>query len=79
MKLLRMRTLGMFGIGFLAGSAAGRGPWEKTQASMDQLKGKVSGTMDGGSTNGGGQYGSTSSNGIEGQRGGQGQPQMTEM
>ena len=67
MKLFRMRTLGMFGIGFLAGSAAGRGPWEKTQATMDQLKGKVSGeAMDGGG------YGSTSSNGIEGQRGGQG-------
>jgi hypothetical protein len=67
MKLLRMKTLGMFGIGFLAGSAAGRGPWEKTQATMDQLKGKVSGgAMDGGA------YGSTSANGIEGQPGSQG-------
>jgi hypothetical protein len=67
MKLLRMRTLGLLGIGFLAGSAAGRGPWEKTQAGMGQLKGKVSGgAMDGGG------YGSTSSNGIEGQPGGQG-------
>lgn len=79
MKLLRMRTLGMFGIGFLAGSAAGRGPWEKTQATMEELKGKVSGgAMDGG----GNQYGSTSSNGIEGQRGGQGttgSKQLSEM
>ena len=78
MKLLRMRTLGMFGIGFLAGSAAGRGPWEKAQESMDQLKGKVSG----GAMDGGNQYSSTSSNGIEGQRGGQGtggSKQLSEM
>ena len=75
MKLLRMRTLGMFGIGFLAGSAAGKGPWEKAQASMDQIKGKVSG----GDMNGGNQYGSTSGNGIESQRGNQGNPQLSEM
>ena len=43
MKLFRMRTLGMFGLGFLAGSAAGRGPWEKTQETMGQLKEKVNG------------------------------------
>ena len=72
MKLFRMKTLATFGIGFLAGSAAGRGPWEKTQASMEDLKGKVSG-------DGGGQYGSTSSNGVEGQRGTQGAPTLTEM
>ena len=41
MKLVRMRTLGMFGIGFLAGSRAGRGPWEKAQETMGQLKEKV--------------------------------------
>ena len=78
MKLLRIRTLGMFGIGFLAGSAAGRGPWEKTQATMDELKGKVSG----GAMNSGGQ-GPMTTNGVEGQRGGQGvgtgSKQMTEM
>jgi hypothetical protein len=77
MKLLRIRTLGMFGIGFLAGSAAGRGPWEKTQATMDEIKGKVSG-----GANSGGQ-GPMSANGIEGQRGGQGtgtgSKQLTEM
>jgi hypothetical protein len=74
MKLLRMRTLGMFGIGFLAGSAAGKGPWEKAQASMDQIKGKVSGgAMDGGS------QGPMSTNGIESQRGNQGNPQLSEM
>jgi hypothetical protein len=73
MKLLRMKTLATFGIGFLAGSAAGRGPWEKAQASMEDIKGKVSGTMDGD-----GQYGSMSSNGMEGQRGTQGKPAMTE-
>jgi len=74
MKLFRIKTLATFGIGFLAGSAAGPGPWQKAQASMGEIKGKISGSMDGGS-----QYGSTSSNGIEGQRGGQGKPAMTEM
>jgi hypothetical protein len=75
MKLFRMRTLGVLGIGFLAGSRAGRGPWEKAQSSMDQIKGKV-----GGSTGSGGDsYGSTSENGIEGQRGAQGKPALTEM
>ena len=73
MKLFRMKTLATFGIGFLAGSAAGRGPWEKTQASMEDIKGKVSG-----STNGG-LYGSMSPNDIDGQRGGQGKPALTEM
>jgi len=75
MKLLRMRTLGMFGIGFLAGSAAGKGPWEKAQASMDQLKGKVSG----GEMNGGSQQGPLSSNGMDSPRGNQGNPQLSEM
>jgi hypothetical protein len=66
MKLFRMRSLGMFGIGFLAGSAAGRGPWEKTQESMGQLKDKVAGA------NG------SSMQGIDGQRA-QTSPQMTEI
>lgn len=71
MKLFRMKTLATLGIGFLAGSAAGRGPWEKTQASMEDLKGKVSGNGD--------QHGSMSTNDINGQRGGQGKPALTEM
>ncbi|HVW33348.1 MAG TPA: hypothetical protein VHL53_12475 [Acidimicrobiia bacterium] len=72
MKLLRMRTLGMFGIGFLAGSAAGKGPWEKAQAGMDMLKGKVSGM-------GGPELGSTtSSNGFQATQGGM-KPQVTEI
>jgi hypothetical protein len=75
MKLVRMRTLGMLGIGFLAGSRAGRGPWEKAQESMGQIKGKVGGST--GST--GGHYGSTSSNGMESQRGTEGSPALTEM
>ena len=74
MKLFRIRTLATFGIGFLAGSAAGPGPWQKAQAGLGELKGKVAGSM-----NGEGQYGSTSANGIEGQHGGQGKPAMTEM
>ena len=84
MKLFRMKTLATFGIGFLAGSAAGPGPWQKAQSTMDEMKGKISGSMDGGASNGNGnsngnQYGSTPSNGIESQRGSQGKPAMTEM
>jgi hypothetical protein len=67
-----MRTLGMLGIGFLAGSRAGRGPWEKAQASMDQIKDKVGGTT--GSANG-----ATSSNGFNGGTRSQTNPQMTEI
>ena len=68
MKLFRMRTLGMFGIGFLAGSRAGTGPWEKAQETFGQLKGKMDGTM-GNKMDGtmGDSKGSTSSNGFEGQ------------
>ena len=72
MKLLKMRTLGLFGLGFLAGSKAGRGPWEKAQAGMDQIKDKVAG----GSLSG--NNGSASPNGHEGQRSGT-NPQMTEI
>ena len=75
MKLVRMRTLGMLGIGFLAGSRAGRGPWEKAQESMDQIKGKVGGST--GST--GNTYGSTSQNGTDSPTGAQGSPALTEM
>lgn len=55
MKLFRMRSLGMFGLGFLAGSAAGRGPWEKTEATLGQLKEKLNNGQSGipTSTNGG--------------------------
>jgi hypothetical protein len=73
MKLLKMRTLGLFGLGFLAGSRAGHGPWEKAQAGMDQIKGKIAG----GSMGQVGQ-GSTSSNGFEGRRS-QNNPQLTEI
>jgi hypothetical protein len=69
MKLVRMKTLGLFGLGFLAGSRAGRGPWEKAQAGMDQIKDKVAGGSGGGST---------SSNGFDGQRG-EATPQVTEI
>jgi len=74
MKLFRIKTLATFGIGFLAGSAAGPGPWQKAQATMEEIKEKVAGSM-----NGGGGYGSTSPNGNEGQRAGQGKAAMTEM
>ena len=72
MKLIRMKTLGLFGLGFLAGSRAGHGPWEKAQAGMDQIKEKVSGM---GGTGG---HSSMSSNGFEAQRG-QATPQVTEL
>jgi hypothetical protein len=75
MKLLRMKTLGLFGIGFLAGSKAGHGPWEKAQQGMDQIKGKVSGVT--GSNIGGGN-GSTSTNGFNSPKS-EATPQLTEM
>ena len=73
MKLFRMRTLGALGIGFLAGSRAGNGPWEKAQETIGQLKGKVDGTM--------GNKDSTSSNGSNGFEGQykKSNPQMTEV
>lgn len=70
MKLVRMRTLGMFGAGFLAGSRAGRGPWEKAQASMDQLKEKVNGHSD---------THTSSQNEFTSPRGNQPNAQLTEM
>ncbi|MDQ1491196.1 MAG: hypothetical protein QOD57_2186 [Actinomycetota bacterium] len=73
MKLLKMRTLGVFGLGFLAGSRAGQGPWEKAQSGIDQIKDKVSGTSMGSDGSG-----PTSSNGFEGQRS-QHNPQLTEI
>ncbi|HEY4408514.1 MAG TPA: hypothetical protein VGO87_01420 [Acidimicrobiia bacterium] len=72
MKLFRMRTMSAFGLGFLAGSRAGRGPWEKAEATFGELKGKVNGGSMGGNT------GSTSSNGFEGQYD-KTNPRMTEV
>ena len=71
MKLFRMKTLGAFGIGFLAGSRAGHGPWEKAQSTVGQLKGKMDGGM--GNTNG-----STSSGGFQGHWA-KDDPKMTEV
>jgi hypothetical protein len=76
MKLFRMRTMGAFGLGFLAGSRAGRGPWEKAQATAEQLKGTAEQLK--GKVNGGGGPGSTSSNGYEGQWN-KTDPRMTEV
>lgn len=67
MKLFRPKTLALFGIGFLAGSRAGRGPWDKAQAGMGQMKDKISGSG-----------GSASSTGIDGQWSKK-EPQLTEM
>ncbi|HLJ08427.1 MAG TPA: hypothetical protein VKX24_07800 [Acidimicrobiia bacterium] len=72
MKLFRPKTLALFGIGFLAGSRAGHGPWEKAQAGMDQMKQKFSGSMGSGSGS------STSSNGVDGHWSKK-DPQLTEM
>jgi hypothetical protein len=55
MKLFRMRTLGVFGLGFLAGSRAGPGPWEKARSTAGQLKDRVNG----------GTPGSPSPNGLD--------------
>ena len=71
MKLFRMKSLSMFGLGFLAGSAAGRGPWEKTQETMGQLKDKVN--------NGQGGIPMSSNNGFDSPKGNQSTAQLSEM
>ena len=71
MKLFRPKTLALFGLGFLAGSRAGHGPWEKAQAGMGQMKDKISGSMGGGSE-------STPSSGFDGQWNKK-EPQLSEM
>ena len=73
MKLIRLKTLGLFGLGFLAGSRAGRGPWEKAQAGMGQIKGKVAGGSGGSEP-----AGSMTSNGYDARRS-QTTPQVTEI
>ncbi len=42
MKVFRVRRMGLLGIGFLLGSRAGRGPWDKTMATWSQVSDKVS-------------------------------------
>jgi len=75
MKLVKMKTLGIFGIGFLAGSKAGPEPWEKARQLVDQIRGMITGVT-GGKTSGSG--GPMSSNGFDSPRS-QATPQMTEM
>jgi hypothetical protein len=41
MKILRIRRMTMFGVGFLLGSRAGRGPWDKTVATWNQVQDKA--------------------------------------
>ncbi len=38
MKLLKPTTLAIFGIGFLAGSRAGRKPWDTVQGKVSELQ-----------------------------------------
>jgi hypothetical protein len=71
MKLFRMKSLSMFGLGFLAGSAAGRGPWEKTQETVGQLKDKVN--------NGQGGIPMASNDGVNSPKGNTPTAQLTEM
>jgi hypothetical protein len=40
---IKVRTLAVFGIGYLAGSRTGRGPWEKAERAVDQIWAKVAG------------------------------------
>jgi hypothetical protein len=46
MKLFgfRIRSWLFFGIGFLAGSAAGEGPFKRVMEMVDDLRGKAAGT-----------------------------------
>ena len=69
MKLVRMRTMGLFGLGFLAGSRAGRGPWEKAEATVGQLKDKMNH----------GEGSTMMPDGLNSQRGGKTTAQLTEM
>jgi hypothetical protein len=41
MKVLRLRRLTLLGVGFLLGSRAGRGPWNKTVDAWNQVQDKA--------------------------------------
>ena len=47
MKLFRVKTLGLLGLGFLAGSRAGKAPWDKVQGTVGQVKSKIAERGDG--------------------------------
>jgi len=41
MKVFRIRRVTLLGVGFLLGSRAGRGPWDKAAASLGQVQEKA--------------------------------------
>jgi hypothetical protein len=41
MKVFGMRRMGLLGIGFLLGSRAGRGPWNKAMDAWNQVQRKT--------------------------------------
>jgi hypothetical protein len=41
MKILRLRRLTLLGLGFLLGSRAGRGPWDKAVGAWNQVQDKA--------------------------------------
>jgi len=41
MKIFRVRRMTLLGVGFLLGSRAGRGPWDKATAALSQVQDKA--------------------------------------
>ena len=47
MKLFKPTTMAVFGLGFLAGSRSGRGPWNAVENRISQLQSRTGGDMSG--------------------------------
>ena len=43
MKLFKPTRMAIFGLGFLAGSRAGRGPWDAVESKFSQLQNRTGG------------------------------------
>jgi hypothetical protein len=43
MKLFKPTRMAIFGLGFLAGSRAGRGPWDAVEKKISQLQNRTGG------------------------------------
>ncbi|MGH8972910.1 MAG: hypothetical protein ACRD0C_06865 [Acidimicrobiia bacterium] len=46
MKLFKPTTMAIFGLGFLAGSRSGRGPWNAFENKVSQLQNRTGGGND---------------------------------
>jgi hypothetical protein len=45
MKIFRVRRMTLFGLGFLLGSRTGRGPWDKTVKTWNQVQDKAGASL----------------------------------